>query len=271
METTKLKYEEKEAQATNLAAKKLFNLMVEKKTNLTFSNDETNAKRFLELSDQIGPEIAVLKTHIDLINDFTPEITKKLTQLAEKHSFLIFEDRKLTDIGNTASRQYTGGIYKIADWANLINVSALPGLGIIDSIGAAIKEKRDKIPRGVLVLAQMSSEGNLATGSYTQNSVNFTRNKEEIIAGYIGDGGNTRELEKLVEISLPGQAILTPGVQTDTTGDSKGQRYSSPEKVIMAGSDSIVVGRGIYAADNPLEKAKLYREIAWSAYLKRIS
>lgn len=267
----KLKYEEKEMQATNVAAKQLFRLMAEKKTNLTFANDEANAKRFLELADQIGPEIAVLKTHIDLLTDFTPDLTKKLTKLAEKHKFLIFEDRKLTDIGNTSSRQYTGGIYKIADWANLVNLSVIPGPGIIDSIGEAIKGKKDGIARGILVLAQMSSEGNLATGNYTKNAVDFTRNNQEIIAGYIGDGGTPAELEKLAAMSLPGQLILTPGVQTDTTGDSKGQRYSSPEKAIMAGSDSIIVGRGIYGAENPSEKARLYREIGWSAYLKRIS
>jgi orotidine 5'-phosphate decarboxylase subfamily 1 len=269
MENLNTAYQERALDSTNPAARKLFNIMAEKKTNLALSNDETYSEKFLSLTEKIGPEIAVLKTHIDIINDFSPEITKELLQLSSKHNFLIFEDRKLADIGNTVTMQYTQGIYKIADWSNFVTVHALPGPGIIESIGKVMKEKKVSTSRGILLLAQMSSEGNLATGSYTKKTVEFANANKDVVAGYIGNGGDVKELRKLAKICDVGHAILTPGVQLQSTGDKMGQRYTSPEQVISAGSDCIIVGRGIYKADDPLKAAREYRKAGWDAYLKR--
>lgn len=48
---------------------------------------------FFKLLDAVGPYICIAKTHVDIISDFSQSFIKQLTELAKKHSFLLFEDR----------------------------------------------------------------------------------------------------------------------------------------------------------------------------------
>lgn len=254
---THLSYSQRAAYCSNPTAQKLLRLMEEKKTNLSVSLDITRADPFLQLADQLGPEICILKTHIDVLEDFTPDFIQALTELAHKHQFLLFEDRKFADIGHTVQLQYAGGVYHIADWADIVNAHTLPGPGIIAGLKAAGFPKG----RGLLLLAQMSPEGNLLDAQYTQASLAMAEQHPDFVIGFIA-------MEKLSE--NPAWIYLTPGVDLARGGDAMGQQYNTPEQVILRqGSDVIIVGRAIYQAADPLVAAKTYREAGWDAYQRR--
>lgn len=211
----------------------------------------------------------MFKTHIDTISDFGLHTTERLQELAEKHNFLIFEDRKFIDIGNTVQKQYRGGALRIYDWAHIINASVLAGEGIIDALAQTIA-KGDRPERGILILAEMTSKGSLAVGEYTQASVEIAKIHKDQVIGFVA----TRQLSSFSSSTSAASEedfiIFTTGISIQSKGDALGQQYQSPTSAMEAGADFLIVGRGIYSGSDPVVSAKAYREAGWAAYLSRL-
>lgn len=225
--------------------------------------DLPQAQAILNLAEAVGPYICILKTHINIVNDFSEEFITSLSALAQKHNFLIMEDAKFGDIGNTSALQYSSGIFNISKWAHLITAHSLPGPSIIQGLKSVLTAGGDK--RGVFLLAEMSAANNLITQSYVENTLELANEPEHVdfICGIVCQ--NKGVVTNLAHLQL------TPGCKIDETSDSLGQQYNTPEHVIKdKGADIAVVGRGIINAKSPQSAAKLYRDRLWAAYCDRV-
>jgi uridine monophosphate synthetase len=253
-----LSFAERGALAAHPLAKRLFKLMESKQSNLGLVADVTSSRELLLLAEKLGPYLCLLKTHIDILEDFTPQVTRTLRQIADEQQFLLFEDRKFADIGNTVLQQYQGGIYRISEWAHITNAYALPGPGIIEALRQAGAPKGN----GLLLLAQLSSKGNLIDHTLQEKTVQLALHYPEFVIGFICQ-------KKLTD--NPAYVHMTPGVQIGAKGDALGQQYNTPQHVIYEmGSDIALVGRGILQAPDPAAAAQIYREASWSAYTSRV-
>lgn len=251
-------FESRIATTNHPLARKLFELMSSKKTNLCVAADVTTSQELLAIADKVGPHICLLKTHIDILKDFSKDTVNKLKALADKHKFLLFEDRKFGDIGNTVAQQYGGGSHNVVEWADLVTAHGLPGDGVIKGLMSAAGDR----PRGCVLVSQMSSEGALTSQEYVQGCSKMAENHTYFVLGFVAQSSVSSD---------PRFIHFTPGVQLKKTSDGLGQQYVTPRAAILErGSDVIIVGRGIIQAEDPAVVAQTYKEEAFAAYKERI-
>ncbi|CAH2001544.1 unnamed protein product [Acanthoscelides obtectus] len=254
-----LSFAERAKIAKNPIAAKLFQIMATKQTTLCLAADLTDSTALLNLAEQAGPHICALKTHIDIVDDFHPNLIKPLREIANRHNFILFEDRKFCDIGKTIELQYSKGIYKISTWAQLVTAHALLGKGVLE----VIKKSEGLEKRGVFLLAEASCSGTLIDAKYAKSTMKMAEEYPELVAGIV--------CQSPMFLNQPGLIQLTPGVQIDNKSDDVDQQYNSPEIVVTEkGCDIAVVGRGITKAADAALAAEKYRKILWDAYLQRI-
>jgi uridine monophosphate synthetase len=115
----------------------LLNLMTIKRTNLCLSADVTTSSELLQVAEELGDYICVLKTHADIVSDFSDRTIHQLKDIAARKHFLVFEDRKFADIGSTVQKQYTSGPLCIAKWAEVVTVHLFPGPAILSALEKA--------------------------------------------------------------------------------------------------------------------------------------
>ena len=252
--TKRLSYSQRAELCSHPVSRTLFRLMMHKQSNLSISADVRTAKELIQLADALGPHICVLKTHVDIIDDFDWSVIQQLQELSDKHQFLLFEDRKFADIGYTVLSQYEGGLYRIADWAHITNAHSLPGPGLIEGLREIGRPKS----RGLLLLAEMSCRGNLLDSEYTKKTVQLAQQYPDFVMGYITQH---RVCDN------PTSIHFTPGVKLSPGFEALGQQWNTPKTVIAErGADVIIVGRGIYGSTDPVGEAERYRVAGWEAY-----
>lgn len=242
--------------AQNLLTKLLLQIIERKQTNLCVAVDITTASALLDILPKIGHHICVLKLHIDILEDFTSAFIDTLLKAKKTYDFLIFEDRKFADIGSTVAHQYQGGIYKIAQWADIVTVHSVPGPGIVSGLKKVARSI--PAPRGILLLAEMSSAGNLCTPEYAGSTIDMARSEADFVVGFISQSRPASIDSRYL--------VLTPGVSLASNGDALGQQYATPADAIGRGADIIIVGRGIYEAKDVEAETIKYKTAGWQAY-----
>lgn len=208
----------------------LKSIIKHKKTRLCFSADFTLKKDLFHWIHKLGDSICILKTHIDILEDFDESVIDELNTLKRKYNFLILEDRKFSDIGKTFLRQLHGGIYKIASWADLVTIHGITCEGMLNVL---TKES----PK-VVIVAQMSSSNNLISEDYTRRCYDIALRFRDKVLGFISQ---KRFIEDKAFL------FLTPGVHFKECR-IKDQNYRTIQKAIFEDKNDIVImGSAIYS------------------------
>ncbi len=252
-------YQQKQEKAYHPITSKLLSIVEEKQSNLIFSADLTSKDQLLTLANQVGPHICCLKSHIDIVNDFDLDFIYQLQEIAKQHNFLLFEDRKFSDIGNTVKHQFTCKHYNIPQWADLVTVHLTAGASLVDAL--ADSGKLDET--ALIAIVGLSSSDTLTDRAYIQRAMEIVTDKKDYFTGIVAQNDLLGNEAGLLQ--------FTPGINLSAKGDKHGQTYNSPEKAFKTkATDIMIVGRGIYKAENPVEAAKQYQQIGWQSYLDSV-
>ena len=258
---------ERWSNSTSEIARRYMEVACRKQSLVCLAADRNTMAGLFDLIESVGPHIAALKTHVDLVDDWDKESWSEFCSAAKDADLLIFEDRKFADIGKI-SRNQMSGVYDIRSWSDLVTAHLISGPDIVDGLQAGWSDVGRN--GGVLLLAQMSSRGNLLHPNYTDEVV-ANGCKHPGVFGFIGNGSRPNELAELRSKVGVEKMIWTPGVNLAVGDGEMGQRYGDPREAVLAGSDCIIVGSGIHRSDNPSKSAKEYADASWNALLERES
>lgn len=262
-----LPFSERAKLTKNPIARKLFETMETKQSNLCVSIIVTNFETFCDLLHKIGPHICLLITFVEAISDTNPENVKNsLLEAAAKYNFLICEDKKFADIGKTVQLQYSNCLYKTSSWAHAVTAHSLMGKGILN----AIKDSDGLTERGVFLIAETVSAGNLMDMNYIKETTKLAEEYPDLVTGI--------DCRSRLMLDHPGFIQLTHEVQLNFDNKTTNVCSDLIDDLVLHNGADIVAGKPItdhcrvlYKQSSYTQNLKLVKENLWESYLKRLT
>ena len=212
--------------------------------------DFSSKEATLEFLDKFaGSRKPFVKIGMELFYSAGPEIVREIKARGHK----IFLDLKLHDIPNTVKK--TMKVLSALD-VDMTNVHAA---GTIDMMKAALEglTRPDGTRPLLIAVTQLTSTSEermrgelLINASINETIVKYASNARE--AGLDGVVCSPLEAGMVKETCGAGFMTVTPGIRFADSGADDQVRITTPAHAREIGSDYIVVGRPITAADDPV-------------------
>ena len=225
--------------------------------------DVPNAETALKLAAQIAPAVGAFKIGKELFVSAGPDIVRRVRDTGAA----VFLDLKFHDIPNTVARAVAAAVRLD------VQMLTIHTSGGSEMMRAAEKSAHDTaktlglsapLVLGVTVLTSMDSNALAEIGCETN-----VGHQVERLASLAANSGlrglvcSPLEIADLREI-LPAEIqLVTPGIRTrlgeawagaEKADDQK--RTLTPREAMAAGANWLVIGRPIYAAENPRDAAE---------------
>jgi orotidine-5'-phosphate decarboxylase len=218
--------------------------------------DVPNADAALKLVEQLAPVSGGFKIGSELFTSAGPDIVKKIRERGS----LVFLDLKFHDIPNTVAKAVA--VATKLD-VQMLTIHASGGTEMLKAAENAAEETAWKLGRtpplilGVTVLTSLDA-GALREIGLDVNVDYQVRRLANVAtkAGLRGLVCSPLEISALRKI-LPAQVqLVTPGIRTGDEKSDDQKRTLTPREAIAAGANWLVIGRPIYAAENPRQAAE---------------
>jgi orotidine-5'-phosphate decarboxylase len=218
--------------------------------------DVPDAETALKLAAQIAPAVGAFKIGKELFVAAGPDIVRRVRDTGAA----VFLDLKFHDIPNTVAKAVTAAVR--------LNVQMLT---IHTSGGSAMMRAAEKSSQdtakllglpsplvlGVTVLTSLDNAalGEIGIQPDTARQVERLANLA-VKAGMRGLVCSPLEIAALRKILPASIQLVTPGIRTGAEEADDQKRTLTPREALQAGANWLVIGRPIYAAENPRAAAE---------------
>jgi orotidine-5'-phosphate decarboxylase len=218
--------------------------------------DVPNVEAALKLAGQIAPAVGAFKIGGELFTAAGPDIVRRIRDTGAA----VFLDLKFHDIPNTVARAVTAAVRLDVQ---MLTVHTSGGLEMMRAAEASAQQaaKADgqaaPLVLGVTVLTS-SNSSTLAEIGCEPNVVAQVERLARLAvqAGLRGLVCSPLEIVALRKILPAPVQLVTPGIRTGAEKADDQKRTLSPREAIAAGANWLVIGRPIYAAENPRAAAE---------------
>jgi len=205
----------------------------------------------LKLAEQLAPVVGGFKIGSELFTGAGPDIVRRIRE----RGALVFLDLKFHDIPNTVAKSVAAAVQLDVQMLTVHTSGGMEMLKAAEQSAAETAWKAGRTPPlvlGVTVLTSLDAGALKEIG--LDANVEYQVRRLAAVATKAGLRGlvcSPLEIAALRKI-LPAQVqLVTPGIRTGSEKADDQKRTLSPREAIAAGANWLVIGRPIYAAENP--------------------
>ncbi|TGB00225.1 orotidine-5'-phosphate decarboxylase [Sporolactobacillus shoreae] len=221
------------------------------KERIIVALDVSSKEEMFKLLKKINQPGCYVKVGMELYYQEGADVVREL----KNSGYSVFLDLKLHDIPHTVNKAMRG-LAKVG--ADMVNVHAAGGSEMMRAAIEGLEEGATGKRPICLAVTQLTStdqkmlESELMIG-HPMMDVITQYGKLAYHSGMDGVVCSAWEARQMKEHTAPSFLTVTPGIRlaADSAGDQK--RVATPARASELGSDYIVVGRSITAADHPAE------------------
>jgi orotidine-5'-phosphate decarboxylase len=218
--------------------------------------DVPTADTALKLVEQLAPVSGGFKIGGELFTSAGPDIVRRIRE----RGALVFLDLKFHDIPNTVAKTVAAAMQLDVQ---MLTIHTSGGLEMMRAAEASAQQAAKADGRaaplvlGVTVLTSSNNETLVEIGCEADTEQQVLRlARLAVKAGLRGLVCSPLEIVALRKI-LPAQVqLVTPGIRTGAEKADDQKRTLSPREAIAVGANWLVIGRPIYAAENPRAAAE---------------
>lgn len=218
--------------------------------------DVPTVEEALQLAEQIAPAVGAFKIGKELFVSAGPDIVKRVRATGAS----VFLDLKFHDIPNTVAKAVAASV-KLD--VQMLTVHTSGGFEMLKAAEQAAEETAWKLGRipplvlGVTVLTSLDTAALREVG--LDVNVEYQVRRLATVAMKAGLRGlvcSPQEVVKLRQVIPPAMQLVTPGIRTGAEKADDQKRTLTPREAMQAGANWLVIGRPIYAAENPRAAAE---------------